>query len=146
MTDAPENDEALVAPPLTLVLGDDVVIKMTYGLEMDLRRLLPDPNSAMQLIMSDPGTQDYVVRRCLTDKREIITDPDKLIQAEDVTINSEQVEQLLMWVLGHILYFFVRRTSKLQPLGVRFKLALPTLTTNGSENSPLTTPSAGPST
>lgn len=131
-------------PPLTIAVGD-TEIKMTYGLEMDLRRMLPDPITALQLIQNDPTTQDYVVRRILTPKKKTIFNIDELISIEELEIDSEDVERILGWATEHALYFFVRRTLEMAKLGVRYETALPKPSSSGSETSASSTPSAGPS-
>lgn len=131
-------------PDLYLFVGDRR-IKMTYGLELDIRRMLPDPVSALQLIRDDVYTQDYIVRRVLTEKNGIVTNPDELVPSDQVDITSDEVENILTWAAEHALYFFVKRTLEMAKLGVRYNQALPKPSTDGSENSPSTTPSAGPS-
>jgi hypothetical protein len=129
-------------PPLTITVGDKTY-KMTYGLEMDLRRLLPDLASALTLIATDAYIQDYVLRRVLTDKNQIITDPNLLIMQDEVTLDSEEIEQVLSWATEHALYFFMRRTLEVGKLGVRYQSALQMPSKDGSETSASTTPSAG---
>ncbi len=123
---------------------------MTYGLEMDIRRMLPDPQIAMELLLADPVTQDYILRRCLTDKNKMITDFADLIpedQFED--LNYEIREAILMWAGSHALYFFAKRTLGVANLGARLEMLLPFLlpqpSPTGSDDSPSETPSAGPS-
>lgn len=126
-------------------------LKMTYGLEMDLRRMLPDPGTALTLLLADPYTQDYVIRRCLTPLTKIVTKPEEeLIPSEDVDLDNDTTEALLMWAADHAIYFFAKRTAGLENLGVRFaqllpKTAQPALSSNGSEDSASTTPSVGDS-
>jgi hypothetical protein len=142
----PENDADKPALDITVKLnGEDKTIKMVYGMEMDIRRLLPNPTDAMQLALMDQFTQDYLVRRVLTDSKKMISNVDALIPAEDVDISTEDVERIIQWVLDHLLYFFAKRTAGMAQLGVRFKQQLPSLFKNGSESSPSETPSAGPS-
>lgn len=129
-------------PELYINVGDRR-IKMTYGLEMDIRRMLPDPVTALQLIQSDPYTQDYIVRRVLTDINEMVTDLDKLIPQSEIGISSQEVEDILSWATEHALYFFVKRTVQMAKLGVRYQEALPKPSKDGSENSASKTPSAG---
>lgn len=132
-------------PPLTIDIGDRV-IKMTYGLEMDIRRLLPDPMTALQLMQSDAYTQDYVVRRVLTNKNKIITDDAELIPFEEIDLDSDKIEEVMAWATEHALYFFVKRVTSLSKLGSQYMPAAPLKpTTDGFENSAMTTPSAGPS-
>lgn len=131
-------------PDLTIEVAGQTV-KMTYGLEMDLRRMLPDPLSALTLIRDDVYTQDYIVRRVLTPVKKIITDPAELIDMAETEVTSEDVENILTWATEHALYFFVKRTVEMAKLGVRYNQALPKPSTDGSETSATTTPSAGPS-
>lgn len=134
-------------PPLRIDLGGGTEIKMTYGLEMDLRRLLPNAEATLQLVMHDPTTQDYIVRRCLTPGGKLVKDLNDLIPANEVMLDSDDVEKLLMWVTEHVLYFFVKRAQSMSTLGARYETAVPTTSTpsaSGSETSPSMTPSAGP--
>jgi len=130
-------------PSLEITMSNGRKIKMTYGLEMDIRRMLPVPSAAVQLVMHDPHTQDYIVRRCLTDKKGMIHDEKELV--EDVDLDSDDVERLLLWVTEHCLYFFVKRATAMGELSARYEELLPKPSLTGSENSALTTPSAGPS-
>lgn len=144
MSDAPDLTP-VPRPELHLILPNMAPVKMSYGLLMDLQRLLPNPQAALELAMTDPYTQDYVVRRVMTPTNATITKMEDLIGAEQITLEPEQIENLLTWVVEHVLHFFVQRASKLAKAGENFKTHLPSLFTLGSEDSPLKTPSAGPS-
>lgn len=144
MTD-PQDVVLPERPPLTLKLSEGRTIKMTYGLEMDIRRMLPDPATAITLIRTDSFTQDYVVRRVLTPLKAMVTDIDQLVSMEEIDLEIEDVENILSWATEHALYFFVKRTLEMAKLGVRYQMVQPTPSTDGSENSASTTPSAGPS-
>ena len=100
-------------------------IKMTYGLEMDIRRMLPDPGTAVELLLADPVTQDYIIRRCLTDKNKMITDWNDLIPEEEVDIDMDTRDALVMWAGEHALYFFAKRTLGLAKLGVNLNATIP---------------------
>ena len=139
MTDAP-----LAAPPKTLQLGETQLL-MSYAMLMDINRWLPDPVAALQLVMNDPTTQDYIVRRLLTPKEITVTSMDDLIAPGEVELDTDQIETLLSWAVQHALYFFAKRSGGLQKVGEAFKLALPTPSSSGSEASASTEPSAGPS-
>ena len=114
-------------PPLIFEFNESghEPIKMTYGLEMDLRRVLPDPRTAVQLVLYDNFTQDYIIRRCLTAKKQLITDLDDLIPADEVEVTSEEADGLLKWALEHALYFFASRTAGVADLTVRFAEIFP---------------------
>jgi len=137
-------------PPLRIDLEGNQEVKMTYGLEMDLRRMLPNAQSALQLVMHDSYTQDYIVRRCLTDITKPIKSEEDLVPVEQVNLSSDDTERLLMWAVEHVLYFFVKRAKSMTQLGARYQNLLPkkeessTPSENGSENSASPTPSAGP--
>jgi hypothetical protein len=125
-------------------------IKMTYGLEMDIRRMLPDPKTAMELLLGDPITQDYILRRCLTEKNKMITNFDDLIAEDEFEdLSSETRDDILMWAGEHALYFFAKRTMGVANLGVRLEELLPALLPeqlqSGLKDLASTTPSAGPS-
>ena len=138
-------------PPLRFNFPEGVdkdSIKMTYGLEMDIRRMLPDPETAMSLLLADPYTQDWVLRRILTDKNKMITDPEELIPYEDIDLPSEVTEELLMWAAQHAIYFFAKRTLNVANLGVRFAEVMaaatpPAPSPAGSTTSDSRTQSAG---
>lgn len=132
-------------PAKKIQLGE-IEVSMPYAKLMDLCRMLPDPASAMSLVMNDPVTQDYVVRRVLTPKTKVIRTTEDLIADTDVDLDSDEVEKLLTWVVQHILYFFAKRTQGLAKVGAEFKQALPNLSSNGSTDSPSTEPSPGLST
>lgn len=136
-------------PPLSITVAREAGpfdIKMSYGLEMDLRRVLPDPSTAMQLIMVDPDTQDYVVRRCLTPSKKLVRDENELISPDEVDLDTNESDKILLWALEHQLYFFAKRAKEIMTLAARQQTKAPSLhTTDGSEVSPSKTPSAGPS-
>jgi hypothetical protein len=138
----------LQRPPLTVTVkkedGEDLTIKLTYGLHQDLQRLVPDPAALIETITSDPYTRDYVVRRVLTPSKKIITKPEEeLIPADEVPIDDpDEIDKILQWVAGHMLYFFATSAGGLKQLGEIFKNTLgltqqtdqPAPSTSGSEN------------
>ena len=131
-------------PPLTITLTTGQKIKMTYGLEMDLRRLLPEPGAAMQLVLTDPFTQDFVIRRCLSTEKKMIEDLKELPEVE-AELEPDDIDNILMWAVNHVLYFFMKRALNMRGLGEQYPMTLLNPSTNGSPDSASTTPSAGPS-
>jgi len=138
--------QGIQRPPLTVTVkqedGTEKTIKLTYGLHQDLQRLVPDPASLIETITSDPYTRDYVIRRCLTDSKKIITKPDEeLIPAENVQIDDpDEIDKILQWVAGHMLYFFATSAGGLKQLGEIFRAQFapstdqPDPSTTGSES------------
>lgn len=106
--------------------GGELEIKMSYGLFNDLQRTTPDPAAVLDTMLADPYTRDYVIRRCLTQSNKMITDPDKdLIPPEEVDLaDPDEIEKLLSWVSGHLLYFFAISAGGLRRLGEAFKANL----------------------
>lgn len=121
-------------PALTHTVGD-VEIRWTYGLQLDLQRLLPDSDSVIMSLMTDTFTRDYVVRRSLTPIKKSVTNPDDLVQIEDIDLDPDQVLDLINWVSAHMLYFFVTSANNLVAVGAEFKESLPSgLSKIGSES------------
>lgn len=123
---------SLAPPPKVLQLGERE-LRMPYAMLMDICRMLPDPASTMQLVMSDPVTQDYVIRRLLTPLEKPVTTVDDLILPGEVDLDIDEIEAALTWAVQHVLYFFAKRTLGLRTVGNQFKLGLPNLSENGSE-------------
>lgn len=121
------------APPKRITVGG-IEVSMPYAKLMDLSRMLPDPASALSLVMNDSVTQDYIVRRALTPVDRVVKSEEDLISDTEVDLETDDVEKLLTWVVQHILYFFVKRTQGLAKVGDEFKAALPSLSTTGSES------------
>lgn len=120
----------LKRPPLKIELeldeGGTREIKMTYGLFNDLQRAIQNPEDVIQTVISDPFTRDYLFRRCLTDTKKAIKDENDLIAEEDMPIgNPDELDKLLQWVAGHMLYFFATSAGGLKQLGEAFKAMLP---------------------
>lgn len=140
------DEEKMTPPPKRLELSNERVLRMPYAMLMDINRMLPDPATAINLMVNDPVTQDYVVRRLLTPLDKPVKSMEDLIPSEEVDLDIDDVEKALTWAMQHVLYFFAKRTDGLRRVGQEYQLALPTPSSSGSETSASTAPSAGPST
>ncbi len=131
-------------PPLSLEIGE-YTIKMTYGLQMDLQKLLPDPEQVISLLTADAYLRDIVVRRALTPAEKPVKDDEDLISANEIDLDPDQIVEVLDFVAGHLVYFFGNTASSAARLGGQYqeKLAQLLHSMNGSQTSPSTTPSAG---
>lgn len=134
---------------LKVMLGDqEREIKWTYGLSNDIQRLVPDAGAAISDIVSQPYIRDYIVRRALTDKKGFVEKEEELIAPEEIDdLDPDDVAKILDWVSEHLLYFFGNSAGSMSRLAKEFNALLQPLnrSSTGSEGSPSTTPSAGPS-
>lgn len=143
----------LERPPLThdVKLEDDEIhtIKMSYGLQTDLQRLVPDVSAVIDSVTSNPEVRDYLVRRAMTPATKMISDEKDLV-ADPRISDPDEVLKLLEWISGHLLYFFAKSARSLASLGTSFKAEMKTAaqqvpSSDGSESSASPTPTAGPS-
>lgn len=113
-------------PELTHTAGE-TEIRWTYGLQLDLQRLMPDSDTVMMSLMGDTFTRDYVLRRALTPIKKSVTSHEELVPIEDIELDPDQILALLNWVAEHMLYFFVTTANNLVTVGAEFKGSLPSL-------------------
>lgn len=122
-------------------------IKWTYGLSTDIQRLIPGVEDAIAML-ARPELSDYVLRRCLTEKKGFVKAEAELIAPETIDeIEPDDVLMVLEWVQAHLLYFFGTSAEYTHRHMQTFKETLGRLnpSTDGSQVSTLETPAAGPS-
>lgn len=129
-------------PPLThtvkLEEGEHTV-KMSYGLFQDLQRLIPDTAAIVDTVIADPFTRDYIQRRCMTDTKKMVKDMEaELVDPETLGLSDpDEINALLQWAVGHLLYFFATSAGGLKQLSAQLaqKLTLgqPAPSMSGSE-------------
>lgn len=131
----------LERPPLTLTVmqedGSEHQIKMSYGLFQDLQRTVPDTSALIDTIASDPYTRDYIFRRCMMGTKKLITKEEDLIPADDILVDDpDEINKLIQWATGHLLYFFGISAGGLKQLSERLAAKLdqdqPAPSTSGS--------------
>lgn len=114
-------------PPLKVTVnledGSEKEIKLSYGLFQDLQRQIPEPTVLIDVLTADPFTRDYILRRCMTDTKKMVMDPEKeLVAAENCGLDDpDEMDKLLKWVAGHMLYFFATSAGGLKQLGELFR-------------------------
>lgn len=122
--------EQLERPPLKINVSlseGEHTVHMSYGLFSDLQRMCPSADQLLEVGLSDAWARDYIIRRCMTDSKKMITDEKDLIQAEDMKLDDPvQIEKLLTWVTGHLLYFFVTSAAGLKKMGEKFQSQIKT--------------------
>jgi hypothetical protein len=141
MTAATTN--GLERPPLTCTVKledeSEYTIKMSYGLHQDLQRMVPDPGAIVDTIAADPYARDYILRRCMTPEKKLIKDESELKAAEDLGLDDpDEMNKLLQWATGHLLYFFGISAGGLKQLAEllasKLDQAQPAPSTSGSQS------------
>ena len=103
-----------------LKIGEEVrTIKMSYGLFNEIMTVIPNPENIGDLLITDAGLRDYIVRRILTGNKKITTDED-LVDAFELDIDMDDLSDLVTWVGDHVLYFFMTSAAKTQKLGQKY--------------------------
>jgi hypothetical protein len=127
--------------------GEPLVIKMTYGLFNEIMNVIPNPEDIGSLLIRDPGLRDYVIRRMITGNKRIVAETD-LIDPFEMDVDIADLDDLVIWVGDHVLYFFMNSATKVAKMGERYEETIRqlALSKNGAEASPSQTPSAGAST
>lgn len=124
----------MIRPELTFTVGE-TEIRWTYGLQLDLQRLMPDSDTVIMSLMTDAFTRDYTLRRVLSPIKKSVTDVSELAPIEEIDLDPDQVLDVLKWVSAHMLYFFVTSANNLVAVGAEFKESLPSkLSTSGSQD------------
>lgn len=95
-------------------------IKMSFALLQEIMKVIPSPENIASLLIQDFYLREYVVRRVLTGNKRVVSDDD-LIDLFDLEFEDEALDDLVLWVTDHILYFFTNTVEKSLNLGVRYK-------------------------
>jgi hypothetical protein len=138
-------------PDLTIEykLGDETkAIRWSYGLSTDIQRLVPGIDDAISHFQFRPEIRDYVLRRCLTEKKGFVKEEKDLIDADVIDeIEPDAVLAILDWVQGHLCFFFGSSAESTHRRAQELKEVLGRLnpSTTGSPVSPSGTLAAGPS-
>jgi hypothetical protein len=121
----------LTRPPLSCTVkleeGAEYTVKLSYGLFNDLQRTVPDAAAVVDTMLSDPYTRDYIVRRCMTPIKKMVKDIEtELLPVDEIGVDDpDEIDKLLQWVTGHLLYFFAISAGGLKQLSEQFKAAVP---------------------
>lgn len=120
--------------PITMN-GEIHEVKMTYALHMELMQIIPEPQNIGELLLTDQSLRDYIIRRVLSGHKRI-TNEDDLIDLYEVDISMDEIDNMVIWVGDHILYFFTTSMKKVVGLGQKYEKSIIQLvqSKNGSEN------------
>lgn len=113
----------LKRPPLTFDIridGEVKEIKMSYGLFNEIMMVVPSPEEIGELLMTNQGLRDYIIRRMITGNKRVTKDED-LIDPFEMDLNLEDVSQMVQWVGDHVLYFFMTNAEKTKGLAEKYQ-------------------------
>lgn len=113
----------LPRPSLEFILrvnDEDKVIKMTYGLFNEVMSVVPNPENIGDLLIADAGLRDFIVRRMLAGNKRVTKDED-LPDPFEMDLDIRDMNNLVMWVGDHILYFFMTSAEKTTALAQKYQ-------------------------
>ena len=103
--------------------GELKVIKMTYALFNEIMLVIPNPEEIGQLLITNAGLRDYVIRRMLTGNKRVAKEED-MVDPFDIDIDIGDLDDLIQWVGDHVLYFFMNSAAKTASLGKKYEQTL----------------------
>lgn len=109
------------------VAGETQTIVMSYGLFNEIMKVVPSPEAITDLVIQDPYLRDYVVRRMLTGNKKVTNDED-MVDAFDLDIDLDQLDDLVAWVAEHVLHFFMKSAEKTAKVGEKYQEVVKQLT------------------
>jgi hypothetical protein len=107
--------------------GEDQTIVMSAALFQEVMKAVPEPENVAQIMMADFGLREYIVRRVLTGNKRVKSEDD-LIDLWELDLDTETVDNLILWVSDHILYFFTDTAAKSLTLGRKYEGVMAQLT------------------
>lgn len=109
-----KSPQSIPNKSFTLVSGEE--IHMSYGLFSDIMRLLGNSETAVDLLLSDPSLQGFVVRRIFTVAQKPVENIDELINPYEIDMSPLELDDLLAWVADHVMHFIVSTAEKTRPV------------------------------
>lgn len=103
--------------------GEETTIKMSFALFQEIMKVIPSPESVGDLLLQDFHLREYVVRRVLTGNKRVKND-EELIDLFETEVEDEKLDDLILWVTDHVLYFFMTTVEKTGVLGEKYKDAM----------------------
>jgi len=115
------------------VNGENQEVKMTYGVFNEILQIIPDPSQIGDLFITDAALRDYVARRMLSGNKRIKNEED-LVDPFDLDIDMDEVNNLILWVGDHVLYFFMNSAEKTAALMKRYEPAMAEIQSSQSKS------------
>lgn len=119
------------APPSRLfeikVNGETRELKMSFALFQELMRVIPDPENIAGIVLQDFDLREYLVRRVLTGNKRVREDAD-LFDLFENEVDDDDLDDLVLWVVDHILHFFTTTAEKSKNIGLKYESRMKALT------------------
>lgn len=130
--------EQLPELPETFTLkvnGEDREVFMSFGLLNELTTIVGDPGAIASLTLN-PEMRNKVLAAALA-KRKKSGKVEETIDIDDVDITITDMENVLDWVSGHVMSFFVRSLRKVAAVNEKYEAPLKDLVSSlvGSKTS-----------
>jgi hypothetical protein len=100
--------------------GESHTIKMTYGLFNEVMVVIPNPEDIGELLITNAGLRDYIIRRMLTGNKRVTNEED-MVDAFSMDVDITDLNNLVAWVGDHILYFFMTSAAKTAELAQKYQ-------------------------
>ena len=107
--------------------GEPHDIKMTYGLLTEILKVIPSPDQITDLVVTDPGLREYVIRRMMTGNKRVRSEDD-LVDTFDINIDVFELDGLVAWVAEHVLHFFMKSAAKTASVTEKYEATIQSLT------------------
>jgi hypothetical protein len=99
--------------------GEKTTITMSFALFQEVMKVIPNPENVVQVLIQDFYLREYVARRVLTGRKEVKNDDD-LFDLFAHEIDDDRLDEMMLWVTDHVLYFFTSTAEKSLTLGQKY--------------------------
>jgi hypothetical protein len=106
-------------PNKSLTVGDETLL-MSYGMFSEIMRIIGDPDNAVETLMSDSNTRDWVIRRLFTKTNKPVETAEDLMNPYDIPLDPTEMDQVIAWVADHVLHFTISTAGKVKPVVERY--------------------------
>lgn len=100
--------------------GEDTDVVMSFALFQEVMKVIPSPENIASLLITDFYLREYVVRRVLTGNKRVKTDDD-MIDLFSLDIDEADLEEMVLWITDHILYFFTKTAERSLHLNEKYQ-------------------------
>jgi hypothetical protein len=107
--------------------GEATKVVMSFAMFQEIMKVIPSPENIAHLLIQDFYLREYVVRRLLTGKKTVNSDED-MVDLFELNLDDDAVDEMILWITDHILYFFTSTAEKSMVLGSKYQAKMTDLT------------------